>query len=132
MIDGTSSDDFTLGSIMASVAKGFLLFAWFASPLIGLAAEPADQPWDCAVGRGAVAKGEPRLTPKEAIALASKAARKQGINLAQFRQSSICFDASRERGQWTVFFDGRELRPGNHFLVWVQDDSGATQYMPGE
>src|SRR5213075_2341381 len=100
--------------------------------LLGLAAESSEQPWDCAVGRGSTAKGKPRLTPKEAIVVASSAAEKKGVKLGQFRQSSICFDASRGQGQWTVFFEGRELRLGNHFLVWVRDDTGAAEYMRGE
>jgi hypothetical protein len=68
----------------------------------------------------------------EAIALASTAAKKEGLDLAKFRQSSVCFDAAQERGSWVVFFDGRQPRPGNHFLVEVRDDSGATEVMPGQ
>ena len=96
------------------------------------AAEPPDQPWDCVLGRAHVSKAATRLKPKEAIALASKTAKKQGLDLAKFRQSTICFDATKKGGEWTVFYDGRELRLGNHFLVWVRDDTGGTQYMHGE
>jgi len=112
-------------------AKGLLLIATLVAALPIAAAEP-DQPWDCALGRAYASKAETHLKPKEAIALASKAAKKEGLDLAKFRQSTICFDATKTGGQWTVFYDGRELRLGNHFLVWVRDDTGATKYMHGE
>lgn len=113
-------------------AKGLLLIAALVAALPVSAAEPPDQPWDCVLGRAYVSKAATRLKPKEAIALASKAAKKEGLDLAKFRQSTICFDAIKTGGEWTVFYDGRELRVGNHFLVWVRDDTGATKYMHGE
>lgn len=113
-------------------AKALLLIAALVGSLPNLGAQPSSTPWDCALGRGSVSKVATHLKPKEAIALASRAAKKKGLDLTKFRQSSICFDATKEGGEWTVFYDGRELRIGNHFLVWVRDDTGATKYMHGE
>ena len=117
---------------MLTTARPVLLTALLGASTLGFAAGPTDQPWDCVAGRGSPAKGKPRLKPGEVIALASKQAKKDGIDLSRFRQSSICFGEKQAHGEWTVFFDGRELRPGNYFLVWVRDDTGAAKYMPGE
>jgi FPC/CPF motif-containing protein YcgG len=113
-------------------AKWLLFITILGASLPDFAAEPSELPWDCAAGRASVSKGAKRLKVTEAIALASTAAKKKGFDLARFQQSSICFDTSKERGSWVVFFDGREPRPGNHFLVEVRDDTGATDVMPGQ
>jgi len=116
---------------MRHTAK-LLFITMLGTSVPGLAAELSERPWDCVVGRTSVSKEVTRLKPSEAIALASAAAKKHGFDLAKFRQSSICFNASKGPGQWTVFFDGREVRLGNHFLVWVRDDTGATEIMLGQ
>lgn len=92
----------------------------------------ASEPFDCEVGRDSISTAKKRLKPHEVIDLAVAAAKKQGIDLAKykFNMSSICF--SGPQLEWTVFFEGREYLPGNHFLVWVQDKSGVAVYMPGE
>ena len=94
--------------------------------------EAPDKPWDCKEGRSSASKATTRLKPQEAIRLASVAAKKRGVDLSTYKLSSICFDGTGKRGTWSVFFIGRQLRPGNHFLVFVQDATGAAEYMPGE
>ncbi len=92
--------------------------------------EPLRESWDCRVGPKSLSTAATRLRTSEAISLAMSAAKKQGWHLDNYRPSSICFDASKH--QWTVFFEGRVLLPGIHFLVWVEDSTGATKIMPGE
>ena len=117
---------------MVHSANRWLLATMFAMSWPILAAEPADQPWDCDKGLTWPSSARTRLKPSEAIAIASKAAKGQGTDLSRYRLSSICFSALKDKGSWTVFFDGLKAQPGNHFLVWVRDDTGATIIMPGE
>lgn len=87
--------------------------------------------WNCEKGRSFPSKAVTQLKLADVVALASAAAKKEGWNLAEYRHSSTCF-SSRRYPEWTVFFEGLELRPGNHFSVWVRDDTKATRIMPGE
>lgn len=113
-------------------ARWLLIVPLLGTPMSNFAAGSAQPLWDCVAGRTSISKAATRLKASEAIALASTAARNQGIELSKFRQSSVCFDGSMEPGLWTVFFEGREPRLGNHFLVWVKDDTGTTKVMFGE
>jgi hypothetical protein len=97
----------------------------------GVFADAPDEPWNCEKGRGSPVSGTSLRKPSEVIEIAVAAAKKGGWELAKYRQSSICFRSDRP-GQWTVFFEGLERRPGNHFLVSVRDDTGTTKILPGE
>ena len=117
---------------MVRDAKSWLLVAMLGVSAPFVAAQSSDQPWDCEKGLTWASGAATRLKPTEAIAIASEAAKKNGTDLAKYRQSSVCFDVSKDRGRWTVFFDGIEPKPGNHFLVWVRDDNGGAKIMGGE
>src|SRR5690349_13370225 len=108
------------------------LIAVLATSTFSYGAEDAGDLRACASGRAVPATAKTRLSQSKAIALASAAAKAQSINLAKYRQSSLCFDESRQ--QWTVFFQaaGPKIRVGDHFLVWVRDDTQATTLMWGE
>jgi hypothetical protein len=114
---------------MTSDAKVWALIVAIAGPSSALPAETTEKPWDCKKGTTWVSTAKTRLSPSEAVAVASSAAKKSGTSLEKFRQTSLCFDASKNR--WTVYFDGVEPMPGNHFLVWVRDDTGSTQIKGG-
>jgi hypothetical protein len=72
-----------------------------------------------------------RLAETDVIRIAGEAAVKRGFRLADFKAPEVHPAVSRG-GTWTLFYEGKTPRPGNHFLVWVTDQSGAAQVMPGE
>ncbi len=86
--------------------------------------------WSMAGGRSTLSTAPTRLKTSEVTLLATRAAEKRGFYSAGYRQASICFDASEK--QWTVFFQGCTLVPGNHFSILVKDSTGATEFMRGE
>src|SRR5437016_743596 len=80
-----------------------------------------------------------QMTDGGAIRIADRAAMKHGFHLADFEPARVL---SHEGHRWSVFYDGKippadrnglvELKLGNHFVVWVDDRTGATQMMLGE
>jgi hypothetical protein len=74
-----------------------------------------------------------RLTPKDAVVLANREAMRKGYNLADFEIPVVEYESVEKEKTWTVSYEGRQpRRPGKHFLVWVRDDTGECQLMPGE
>ena len=53
----------------------------------------------------------------------------QGVNA--HLQYNITVREFSDREDWTVFFDGKVLMPGNHATVLVNKTTGATRYIPG-
>jgi hypothetical protein len=107
-----------------------LFVAFVALPSHGV--ESSEQPWDCVAGRATPATAKTRLSPSKVSTLAATAAKDQGVGLAKYRQTSICFNDSEQR--WAVFFEaaGPEVKLGDHFLVWVREDTQAATLMWGE
>jgi hypothetical protein len=58
------------------------------------------------------------MTEEEAIEKARDYARRRGYDPAQYEAT-----AENTGGEWHVFFRGKELRPGNFFSVFVNDES---------
>jgi hypothetical protein len=74
-----------------------------------------------------------RLTPNDAVVLANREASRKGYNLADFEIPVVEYESVEKEKTWTVSYEGRQPRPpGKHFLVWVRDDTGECQLMPGE
>ena len=69
------------------------------------------------------------MTEEEAIATANEAAEAAGAILADFNGPK----ARREegRGEWVVFYQGKKLLVGNHFMVVVDDGTGQVRLVPG-
>lgn len=77
---------------------------------------------------GDVEKGQgSHMTSQQAIAAANQAATAKGWTLSQYQSPS----AALSGGLWSVLYKGVSLRPGDHFLVTVNDQSGATQVIAG-
>jgi hypothetical protein len=74
----------------------------------------------------------PRLSEREVIEIAERAARRHGYRLADYSAPKAHFEFAKKDGTWTVFFEGRVPMPGNHFLVWVHDRTRQATIMPGE
>ena len=68
-----------------------------------------------------------RLSPREAIQIARVAAERQGMDLRKFKEPEADYRSGAKR--WGVFFDGKVSRPGNHFYIFVDDQTGETRYI---
>jgi hypothetical protein len=73
-----------------------------------------------------------QLKVDEVIQIANMAAQEAGYNLSEFKKPKAYFGLGKKDQTWTVFYDGKILKHGNHFLVWVNDITRKTQVMPGE
>ena len=74
----------------------------------------------------------PRLQPDEVAALARRAGVRDGYVLKDYNQLAPRFEFVYRDHTWTVFFEGKRPAPGNHFSVWVDDQTRKTTVMPGE
>ena len=57
----------------------------------------------------------------EVIQIAKRVAEREGYHLEDYREPTARYEHD---GKWSVFFDGREPMPGNHFSVEVDDRTG--------
>ncbi len=73
-----------------------------------------------------------RLSKAEAIRIAQKEAAKRGYRLSRYEAPHARYEFTRKDKSWTIFYDGKVPKPGNHFLVWVDDRTGEARVMPGE
>lgn len=72
------------------------------------------------------------MTSAHVIDLANREAAHQGRDLAKYEKPKAEYEFTKKDRTWTVFYEGKEMYPGNHFLVWVEDSTGKCQLMPGE
>jgi len=79
-----------------------------------------------------------RLTAAEAIRIACETAQREGRNLDKYKVPQAQYELVQKGSPsivfektWIVFFEGRELRFGNHFSVWVDDRTGKAGLSPG-
>jgi hypothetical protein len=66
------------------------------------------------------------------VELANREAVREGRNLAKYEKPRAEYEFTEKNKRWSVFYEGKEKYPGNHFLVWVDDQSGKCQLIPGE
>jgi hypothetical protein len=72
----------------------------------------------------------PKYEIEKIITLAKEQAVKDGYNPAEYYINRIEYDAGKK--QWSVFFQGRVLAPGNHFLIWFDEKKDEITLMRGE
>ncbi len=72
-----------------------------------------------------------RLSPREAMQTARGAAERQGMNLRNYKEPEARYQSVRAK-TWQVFFDGRVVSPGNHFYIYVDDETQETRFIGGE
>ena len=101
---------------------------WPAAPIaialaLGACASPAESPTAEQCPQGA------RLTPAEAARIATDVARAKGIDLTKFSEPM----AHYKPGTWVVLFEGTEQprRPGDHFGVVINDNTGEASFQGG-
>jgi hypothetical protein len=73
-----------------------------------------------------------RLNQVEVVRIAGEAATKHGYHVADYKDPQTHYEFTRKDKTWTVFYDGKVPAAGNHFLVWVDDQTGVARVMPGE
>ena len=74
---------------------------------------------------------EARLSLRQAVRIATEAAGGRSIDLQHFKEPVADFHLDEKGAIWNVFFEGREAKPGNHFTVWVYDQTGETRIFGG-
>jgi hypothetical protein len=73
------------------------------------------------------------LTRDEAVAIAEKAAKSEGIDLGKYDMTACRYEYTEAEANWSVLFVQKPpTPPGGHFLVWVNDKTKTTQLMHGE
>ena len=67
------------------------------------------------------------MTEEQARQVALDAAQADGRDPEAYEQPTV----DREDGRWIVFFQGRSLAPGDHFMVVVDEASGSGRLVAG-
>jgi len=65
------------------------------------------------------------LSSAQAVDIANAEALRNGVRLSEYRPPEARFqpEPKRERPVWVVFYEGRDDRPGHHFLVAIDDET---------
>jgi hypothetical protein len=71
------------------------------------------------------------LSTPEAIRIAKQAAERQGADLRRYKEPEARYEFTRKDKTWLVSFGGRVAMPGNHFSVYVDDQTGETRFFGG-
>lgn len=93
-------------------------------------AGPVPTPWDCDKGRDHAVHGRTGISVTAALSRAAAQARAEGWDLRKYGGPELCYSA--REAQWTVFYDGLDPLPGNHFMVLVEERTKASRLVPGE
>ncbi len=71
-----------------------------------------------------------RLTPRKVILVAQRVGETNGMVLRDYRTPQVWYRDTAKKA-WSVFFNGRGPMQGNHFTVFVDDQTGEVRYLPG-
>jgi hypothetical protein len=73
-----------------------------------------------------------RLSQAQAISIAKKAAERAGYRLTDYEEPRANYEFTKKNKKWSAFFVGRDPKPGNHFLIWIDDQTEKTEVIPGQ
>ena len=73
-----------------------------------------------------------RMTTSEVVRLAGTAATAAGFRLSDYREPDVRWELADRNRTWTVFYEGKVLLPGHHFLIVIDDQTGSTLVMRGQ
>ena len=104
-----------------------VLLPLMVSLLWGCASEPTRTP---AVPPPLVKPAGANLDSREAIRLAQRTLRKEGIGLERYHSPNASYNAAE--GTWLIHFEGKVAMPGNHSSVEINDKTGKTRLWRGE
>lgn len=74
------------------------------------------------------------LSRESALAVVGNSAKANGYNLKNYKRSTFPRELSADGREWTFFYECTPppIRPGCHFFVTVQRETGAVKFFPGE
>jgi hypothetical protein len=75
--------------------------------------------------------GEPKLSESEVVQIANSAAKAAGFKLSDFQKPNVR-ERVEKNGTWSVFYNGKEVRLGNHFDVIVEEATKRATVRPGQ
>jgi hypothetical protein len=71
-----------------------------------------------------------RLKRTEAVRIADSAAEIRGYRLGDYHRPRVLYEFTRRDRTWSLYYEGRTQKPGDHFWVWVQDENGLATVQP--
>jgi len=75
--------------------------------------------------------GKTNLSKAEAITIASNAALREGRKLFDYAEPYALYSRTEREDSWAISFKGKTGRPGDHFVVQVDDRTGWTRFFAG-
>jgi len=75
---------------------------------------------------------KPTMTKADVVAIANAEASRQGYDLEEYETPRAEYEFTANDQTWSVFYEGKEKVPGNHFLIIINDRTGNCQLMRGE
>lgn len=73
-----------------------------------------------------------RLSQAQAISIAKKAVERAGYRLTDYEEPRANYEFTKRNKKWSVFFDERDPKLGNHFLIWIDDQTEKPEVIPGQ
>ena|SRR5215831_7961779 len=71
-----------------------------------------------------------RLTEAEVVRIANTAAETKGYRIKDFKAPKLGCKLRNEDLTWTLFYEGKVPAFGDHFWVWVEDQTGVATVVP--
>ena len=68
----------------------------------------------------------------KAKAAAELAAQREKYDLNKFEEPKIKRDTVKGKTGWMFSYEGKEKLPGNHFMVWIDSETGKPLVLHGE
>lgn len=68
----------------------------------------------------------------KAKAAAERAAQREKYELSKFEKPEIKRDTMDGKAGWMFYYEGKEKLPGNHFMVWIDSETGKPLVLHGE
>ena len=65
-------------------------------------------------------------------AKAEVAAQNEKYELSNFEEPKIKRDTMNGKAGWMFYYEGKMKAPGNHFMVWIDSETGKPQVLHGE
>lgn len=72
------------------------------------------------------------MSPDDAVLVATEYCVRDGIELAAHSKPRITCDFLDGDRFWCILYDGLTRIPGDHFILLINDETGAVEYVAGE
>jgi hypothetical protein len=71
-----------------------------------------------------------RLTRTEVARIANAAAEIRGYKLRDYSPPRVLYEFTKRDRTWSLYYEGRSQKPGDHFWVSVSDETGLAAVQP--